>query len=417
MKKSLFIIPGYRLFPIETGAGVAQFGFIDSLRHEWKISLLVDDSNVLPEHVAQLRLQWDNVELLFWKDLRQAWEDYVSSSLSYKVRRKFSSRTQVESFPNLPIPEQLRDVWENVSILYFEWPEWRRASLAFYLKKRHFDIVQTDLPCNLTFGSSVPRSTKSVHVCHELKHKRFESSAHLLGVSGLQYEKLLSALKKKELELLKSFDYCLCFSAEDKDAIDPDSDAVIISPFPVLDQEFHAGNRAEPIRLLFLGPEHHGPNKEGLVWFLKTVWNHTDSKMKLHVVGAWTDETIAELTQDNVCFEGFVEELSPFFEDSIMIVPILSGAGIRTKILQAMAQKVPVLSTRFGAQGMSVEDDMHLGFFDDLKEFEAKLKFMHDRERRERMTMQAQAYVKGHFSQSVLSSIRSKLFHSILDSK
>lgn len=417
MTRSLLVIPGYRLYPIETGAGLAQYVFIDGLRKDWHISLLLDDSNVRPEFLTELREEWEDVEFLAWKDLRHTWEEYASSSMSYKLKRKFTSSHVVEPIPTPWIPEQMRDVWKNVSIVYYQPPEWREASLAFFLKKRHFDIVQTDLPCNLSLTTCVPRASKSLHICHEVKYKRFESSAHLMAVPDSQTVELLSKLKIKELQLLDSFDYCLCFSDEDKEAIDSGSDSVMISPFPVLDKEFHSGSRPQPVRLMFLGPEHHGPNKEGLEWFLRTIWNQADLQMKLHVIGDWSDETIARLSQDNVSFEGFVDDLSPFFHDSIMIVPILSGAGIRTKILQAMAQKVPVLSTRFGAQGIPVEDRLHIGFFDNPLEFIEKLTIFLDREQREKSVILSQAVIKEHFSQLVLGSLRSNLLHAMLDSK
>ena len=48
-----------------------------------------------------------------------------------------------------------------------------------------------------------------------------------------------------------------------------------------------------------------------------------------------------------------------------MVVPLLSGSGIRVKILEAMALGVPVVSTRLGATGIGALDGKELLLADD----------------------------------------------------
>ena len=58
---------------------------------------------------------------------------------------------------------------------------------------------------------------------------------------------------------------------------------------------------------------------------------------------------------------GYVDDIVEVYaESTVSVVPIRVGGGTRTKILEAMALKRPVVSTTVGAEGLSVEDQRHL---------------------------------------------------------
>lgn len=74
-------------------------------------------------------------------------------------------------------------------------------------------------------------------------------------------------------------------------------------------------------------------------------------------------------------FTGFVSDLTSYYDSSIMIVPVWGGSGLRTKILQAMVNKIPIASTRFAAEGLFGEKQSnHFVFFDKPDEFRECLK-------------------------------------------
>jgi len=67
----------------------------------------------------------------------------------------------------------------------------------------------------------------------------------------------------------------------------------------------------------------------------------------------------------------------PFYRDVLAaIVPLRTGGGTRLKILEAMAAGVPVISTRMGAEGLSVEPGREILFadVDDPEEWVANLR-------------------------------------------
>jgi len=56
---------------------------------------------------------------------------------------------------------------------------------------------------------------------------------------------------------------------------------------------------------------------------------------------------------------------------SVAVVPVRYGSGTRVKILESFAHRVPVVSTTLGAEGLDVEDGVHLLLADDPEEFAA----------------------------------------------
>ena len=66
---------------------------------------------------------------------------------------------------------------------------------------------------------------------------------------------------------------------------------------------------------------------------------------------------------------GFVEHLEDAVHGSIMIVPILTGSGMRMKILEAAAMSVPFITTSVGVEGLDFKHDESCLVADTAEEF------------------------------------------------
>jgi len=67
---------------------------------------------------------------------------------------------------------------------------------------------------------------------------------------------------------------------------------------------------------------------------------------------------------------GYVEDLAHSWRSSrIFIVPLLSGGGMRVKILDAWTYGLPVVSTRIGAEGLSYIDGENIIIADTPQDF------------------------------------------------
>ena len=120
--------------------------------------------------------------------------------------------------------------------------------------------------------------------------------------------------------------------------------------------------KKEPLEMLFCGSIEYLPNKEGLTWFCKEVFPLVLAKLpdaKLSIVGRGNPgKELSDLLKSSSIFNhGGVERINTYYQRaSIAIVPLLSGSGTRLKLMEAMAFKVPVVSTSIGAEGINYTD-------------------------------------------------------------
>src|SRR5947208_404251 len=99
------------------------------------------------------------------------------------------------------------------------------------------------------------------------------------------------------------------------------------------------------------------------------------------VVGAGASNGMKGLMHDcGVEYRGFVEDLrSQYARTRVYIAPILTGGGIRTKIIEAMTAGMPVVSTHFAPLGIGTTPGTNLLAADEPAEYAAHvLKLMHD---------------------------------------
>ncbi len=127
--------------------------------------------------------------------------------------------------------------------------------------------------------------------------------------------------------------------------------------------EYHEDGR-EPYTMLFLGSFRHLPNEEALRWFLSHVFPRIRAKRpraKLIIIGSdppprhglpdgGANEEAIELI-------GFVDDVrTALAKYEVFLCPILSGSGVRVKLLEAFAAGIPVVSTYKGAEGLAAVD-------------------------------------------------------------
>ena len=130
-------------------------------------------------------------------------------------------------------------------------------------------------------------------------------------------------------------------------------------------------------RLVFIGAGGHPPNVEGLEWFLYNVWDSILSKHPdtiLNIIGNWPrSQTEKYKNIPNINFLAIVKDLAEALNGAISIVPILSGSGIRMKILDAVNYGTPFISTTVGALDMGFEDGRDCYIADSVNDFSKKL--------------------------------------------
>ncbi len=203
-----------------------------------------------------------------------------------------------------------------------------------------------------------------------------------------------------EFQLYRSMDRVLTLTAQERfDLLEEDSTLGITTVRPGL-----SSGMFSPIAEL---PKEHciiitarfssDQSQYGALWFLRSVWpilRLLDTEVKLYLVGRDPSPAMnRHARRDNrIIITGGVQDLRPFLAKSkIYVCPVLSGSGVRGKILEAMAMNLPVVSTSIGAEGIPVDQgsnafiadapDVMAGFIHMLLEDPAKARQMGERGR------------------------------------
>jgi polysaccharide biosynthesis protein PslH len=156
--------------------------------------------------------------------------------------------------------------------------------------------------------------------------------------------------------------------------------------------------------LVFTGSMDWMPNDDGVLWFLEEVFpqiRRVIPDVQCAIVGRSPSDRVKALaTRFGVEVSGRVPDVRPYLARAhVAIVPLRVGGGTRLKIFEAMAMNLPVVSTTIGAEGLPVQDGVHLCVADTAADFaRACAELLGDPETAGAMGETAGALVRQEFS-------------------
>jgi GT2 family glycosyltransferase/glycosyltransferase involved in cell wall biosynthesis len=175
---------------------------------------------------------------------------------------------------------------------------------------------------------------------------------------ALRYElRLLPRLDRVQVCSAANASYLLSFRPELKPRLDDGLRAGID-----VQQYRYVAEGREPMTLLFIGSFRHTPNAEALQWFLKHVFGQVRAArpgVKLIVIGSDPPprHSLPKAHAEAIELRGFVDDVhEPLRRHAVFLCPILSGSGVRVKLLEAFASGIPCVSTYLGAEGIADRD-------------------------------------------------------------
>lgn len=167
--------------------------------------------------------------------------------------------------------------------------------------------------------------------------------------------------EKIEFDIYHKVDLVLYPSSLEKDEIlkrDPSIHCEVLQPYLCEHKEYKEYNYSSRNDILFVGGFRHGPNFDGIMWFINDVFPNVLKKnkdMKLIVAGSYPPDELKGKASDNVIIKGFVsdEELANLYKSvRMVVVPLRYGAGIKGKVIEAMENNVPLITTPCGGEGI-----------------------------------------------------------------
>ena len=151
--------------------------------------------------------------------------------------------------------------------------------------------------------------------------------------------------------------------------------------------------------ILFYGAMYRVENHISAKWFIEKVMPLLPKEFRFVVVGARPQKELLEMQSERVKILGFVEDISPYFSECICLAaPLLLGAGIKVKILEAMSAGVPVLTNEIGIEGIGAEPGKGYLHCVSEEEYADAVNWLYlNRGQAEKVAKSGQNYVKNNF--------------------
>ena len=280
-----------------------------------------------------------------------------------------------------------------------ERPEMRQA-LADLAAGEPFDVVHAD-QTNMgqyTLPFTHSRKVLDLHNALWMLYKRLAETTPAANPMKYILERDWRLLKRYEGELCRQFDAVTVVTDEDKSLLieaGAQPDMTVIPIAIDTDEQKLINRRPSGPHIIHIGTMYWQPNINGITWFLDEVYPLVKREVpdvRCTLIGARPPEHIVQRGHDDRTLNvtGYVEDTLPFQEDaSMMVVPLHAGGGMRVKILNALAQGIPMVSTTVGCEGIRVQDGHDILVADTPQDFaRGVIRLLTDYELNTRLTRQ-----------------------------
>jgi glycosyltransferase involved in cell wall biosynthesis len=275
----------------------------------------------------------------------------------------------------------------------YSWNPGLAAQLKKFLNRgethRAYDIVHVEHLRGSAYGifiksqfPSMPVVWDSVDCISYLFKQAADQSRSVFGKLMTRFE--LGRTRDAEGKLLSRFDHVLVTSGTDKTALlDTLSDGAKSAPITVLpngvDQDYFRLNpdiERDPDTLVFSGKMSYHANISMVLYLFNEIMPRLWEKrptVRLVVVGKDPPAEIRKLSdKSRIHVTGTVDDIRPFlWKATAAVVPLIYGAGIQNKILEAMATGTPVITNCKALASLSVTHGKELLIADTADEFAA----------------------------------------------
>lgn len=396
---NVFLICNKSPFPPREGGPIAMNAVIQGLLdagHKVKVlAINTNKYNIPPEKIPVSFKEKTNIELVYIDLSIKPFDAFLNlfTQKSYHVQR-FISKTF-------------------------------RDKLIGILENNEFDIIQFETLYITPYIDIIRKYSRARIVlrAHNIEHliwKRIQKQERN-PLKKFYYRHLANTLKKYELKSLDRFDGIATITNADKDFFAGHTNTPITDisfgidlgkiPAPSKDYEYPS--------LGHIGAMNWIPNLEGIKWFLEKAWPKIHGSfpdLKLYLAGREMPAWIEKAGFPNVVVLGEVEDAYEFMlSKAIMLAPLLSGSGIRIKIIESMALGKAVISTPVGAEGINCENEKHILIAESPEDFhQAVEKCLQSREYTDELGKNARLLIEeDHDNKKIIKKLLA-FYHKIL---
>ena len=288
----------------------------------------------------------------------------------------------------------------------------RLKAIARMFEGTHFDVIHIFRIYMAPYASLFINDSFS-GICQldldDIESLTNERLATLFALNGDRSKAMAMAsearqYKTVEKDLLPRFDRIFVCSVLDKKRISDQyqcRDIDVIPNIVQIPEVVREEGKRVPFTFLFVGSLKYYPNIDGVTFFCRSILplirNKAEMEFRIKIVGSISKKDAMILSHvKEVTLTGWVKDVSPhYLASDCALVPIRAGGGLRIKVIEAFAYRLPVISTSIGAEGINALHKKHLLIADSPEAFaESCLRIMKD------------AALRAHLVENAFSQVR-----------
>lgn len=296
-----------------------------------------------------------------------------------------------------------------------------KSRLEELLRSETFDVIQLEglylapyLPVIRKYSEALV-SMRAHNIEHEIWQR---TAAQCKGMKKRYLHDLAGRIRRMEYHFMNRFDAVVPITLRDLNKL-RDMRCHIpahVAPtgiFPDALKPDHS-TRAYP-SVFHIGALDWGPNQEGILWFVEKVWPEITMQfpnLKFYIAGRNAPRWIRSLSGKNIRFAGEVEDAYDFMRSgAIMVVPLLSGSGMRIKIIEGMALGKSIVTTSVGTEGIPTCNGKNIIIADTPQEFTAGIRLLLENfDTFEQMGQEATRFIRDRFNNEKISASLLKFY-------
>ena len=256
------------------------------------------------------------------------------------------------------------------------------------LRKPLQTAVRSDGPWDavLLFGADLlglvdvlPASTPKMLVALNVEYELFEQQIGNLGWTppGLRWllERDAAKLRRFEEYGMERVRNVLFLSARDcRVVLESGLDLHTLTIPPLFEYASDVRDPPAPARehlsLGFMANFRWWPNQVGLRWFETEVLPRTQTRFEVHLFGDYSEQ--GNSSDPRITSHGFVEDRREIWQTcDLMICPVVAGSGVPVKLAEVIYNGMPVLTTGFAANGLSITEGEGIAIRDRAEDWAA----------------------------------------------
>ncbi|HOY37733.1 MAG: glycosyltransferase family 4 protein [Bacteroidales bacterium] len=291
------------------------------------------------------------------------------------------------------------------------------------LQQHNYDIVQFEGLYMCVYIDVVKNNSNALISLrsHNIEHEIWQRTAN--NEKNYVKRKYLQLMTKRIVELKKrtinKYDLLIPITERDEAVFNRLGNVKpsMIMPACIDIPQFSAGEiGSNPEQLFYIGALDWVPNQEGLLWFINNCWSILKTKLpevSLHIAGRNASASfLKKVLREGVTYQGEVPDAKEFMKSyGIMIVPLLSGSGMRIKIIEGMALGKPIVTTPIGAEGIPATHRENICIADNEYSFVNEIeRLITDKNLCAKISQKAISFIRENYDNIVLAKKLSEFY-------